>query len=196
MNRPFRPSQRRWWVTLLLVAAVVLLRWFSPAPPKPLPDQRQQPPATAGGEQRDRNDGNSDELVEGDYTVQRVVDGDTLLLTSGERVRLLAVNSPESVRPDHPVEAWGEEASDFTRQFIGKQQVRLTFDREKFDQHDRYLAYVWVADKLLNEELARAGLAKVNTHYDNDPAIERRLKKAEDAARRDKRGIWSQVEQP
>jgi micrococcal nuclease len=90
------------------------------------------------------------------------------------------------------VEAWGKEASAFTRQFIGKQPVRLKFDAEKLDQHDRYLAYVWVEDRLLNEELVRAGLAKANTHYDNDPAMERRLSNAESEARKAKRGIWSE----
>lgn len=186
MNRPFRPSRRRWWVAALLFVVVALLRWLSPSRPQPFPDR---PAATTA---RD-----AAPLVEGDYSVQRVVDGDTLLLTGGQRVRLLAIDTPETVRPDHPVEAWGKEAAAFTRQFVdsANDRVRLTFDQDKVDQHGRHLAYVWVEDRLLNEELVRAGLAKANTHFDNDQAMEQRLKKAETAARQAKRGIWSEQRQ-
>src|SRR3712207_9578477 len=62
--------------------------------------------------------------------------------------------------------------------------VRLEFDKERVDQYERFLAYVWFRDpgangreeKLLNEELVRAGLARAELQYDNSPAMERRLK--------------------
>ena len=100
------------------------------------------------------------DLPEGVYQVRRVVDGDTLLLRDGNRVRLMGVDTPETVKPDHPVEPWGAEATAFTRNFVAAGPVRLAFDRVRLDRFNRYLAYVWVDDKLLNEELLRAGLAR------------------------------------
>jgi micrococcal nuclease len=132
-------------------------------------------------------------LDEDTYRVARVVDGDTLLLVNRARVRLVGVNCPESVKPDHPVEPFGMEASDFTNQFVFQQDgiVRLQFDRERVDQYGRFLAYVWVGDKLLNEELIRHGLGKALTGYPYSESMKRRFRRAEEAARAARRGIWS-----
>jgi endonuclease YncB( thermonuclease family) len=65
----------------------------------------------------------------GDFeVVERVVDGDTLLLQSGERVRLIGVDTPETKHPKKPVERFGKEASEFTRQMVEGKRVRLEFD--------------------------------------------------------------------
>src|SRR5262245_57622544 len=92
-------------------------------------------------------------LEEGTHVVQRVVDGDTLLLANGARVRLQGIDTPETVKEDTPVEAWGPEASQFTKDFIREAggRVRLTFSLERRDQYDRYLAFVWNGNKMLNE---------------------------------------------
>src|SRR5688572_22093375 len=60
--------------------------------------------------------------------VQRVVDGDTLLLGTGERVRLIGVDTPETVHPKKTVEAFGKEASAFTQRMVEGKLVRLEFD--------------------------------------------------------------------
>jgi micrococcal nuclease len=60
--------------------------------------------------------------------VQRVVDGDTLLLGTGERVRLIGVNTPETVHSQKAVEAFGKEASAFTKRMVEGKLVRLEFD--------------------------------------------------------------------
>jgi micrococcal nuclease len=130
-------------------------------------------------------------LDEGLYTIQRVVDGDTLLMANGIRLRLIGVNCPESVKPDWPVEPFGPEASAFTNEFVGQQQVKLQFDREREDRFGRMLAYVYVGDKLLNEELLRAGLARYESHFHYSESMKRRVRKAQDAARDARRGIWS-----
>ncbi len=132
-------------------------------------------------------------LAEGSYAVQRVVDGDTLLLTNHARVRLLGVDTPETVKPNHPVEPFGPEASEFTRRFIarGGWSVRLEFDRERQDKYGRFLAYAWVDDRMLNEELLRAGLARAETQYRYDAGKKKRFCAAEAEAKAAKRGIWS-----
>jgi micrococcal nuclease len=130
-------------------------------------------------------------LPEGVYDVERVVDGDTLLLTNGARVRLQGIDAPESVKPEHPVEPWGPEASAFAKELLAEGKVRLQFDRQRKDQHGRFLAYVWSGDRMLNEALVRAGLARFEAGYRYSQTMKRRLRRAEDEAKAARRGIWS-----
>lgn len=132
-----------------------------------------------------------DSLREGTYRVARVVDGDTFLLANGARVRLMGVDTPETVRPEHPVEKWGPEASDFTRDFLADGEVRLQFDRERLDQYGRFLAYVYVGQRMLNEELLRAGLARAKLTFRYREPMKRRFEQAQAEARAAQRGIWS-----
>lgn len=127
----------------------------------------------------------------GTLEVVRVVDGDTILFAPDLRVRLIGVNAPESVKPDSPVEPWGAEASDFTREFLAGGAARLEYDRERTDQYGRTLAYVWVGDRMLNEELLRAGLARWERHFNYATENKQRFRAAQDEARRARRGIWS-----
>jgi micrococcal nuclease len=130
-------------------------------------------------------------LEEGNYRVQRVVDGDTLLLTDHTRVRLIGVDTPESVKPNTPVQPWALEASAFTKQFVADGLVRLQFDRERTEQHGRLLAYVWVGDRMLNEELVRAGLAKWEPQYHYSSQMKARFRAAQQEAKAARRGLWS-----
>ncbi len=60
-------------------------------------------------------------------TVTRVIDGDTIIVDGGERVRLIGVDTPETVHPQKPVERFGREASDFTKRMAEGQRVRLEY---------------------------------------------------------------------
>jgi micrococcal nuclease len=132
-------------------------------------------------------------LDEGVHRVRRVVDGDTLLLESGARVRLQGIDAPEAARGSSPVEPWAPEASAFTKDFVADagQNVRLSFGLERKDRHGRFLAFVRNGDKMLNEELVRAGLAHARMDYRYSAVMKRRFAAAEKEARADKRGIWS-----
>ena len=172
-----RPVRRRPGRPLILAAAVFALlvvrvwQWSArPAPPE--------------------------RLDEGVYQVERVVDGDTLLLTNQARIRLKGIDTPETVKPDHPVERWGPEATEFARQFVSGGEIRLQFDRERKDKYDRFLAYVWVEDQLLNEALVRAGLARAVILFPISPAMKRRLLAAQEEARAARRAIWSEPFEP
>ena len=131
--------------------------------------------------------------VEGYYWVQRVIDGDTLLLDGQIRVRLQGIDTPETVKPDHPVEPWGPEASAFTKEFIRQAngQVRLTFGAERIDPYGRWLAFVWDNDQMLNEQLVLAGYAQARLDYRYSGRMKRRLQKAQDEARDARRRLWS-----
>jgi micrococcal nuclease len=141
--------------------------------------------------QRSPEPSSPDTISEGFYEVQRVIDGDTLQLTNGARVRLIGADTPETVKPNTPVEPWGPEATQFTKDFVAGGTVRLQMDRERVDKYDRFLAYVWVAEQMLNEELIRNGLARARTGYAFSDAMKTRFRRAEKEARDAGRGVWS-----
>jgi len=127
-----------------------------------------------------------------DAYVTRVVDGDTVEARIGdevEDVRLIGVDTPETVKPDAPVECFGPRASSFTHSLLEGRRVRLVFGVERRDVYGRLLAYVYIGHKFVNASLVRRGLARTlaippNTRYS---ALFRRLER--DAARVG-RGIW------
>tara|TARA_R110002072_G_scaffold927_1_gene7369 strand:+ start:17079 stop:17651 length:573 start_codon:yes stop_codon:yes gene_type:complete len=125
------------------------------------------------------------------WRVVRVVDGDTLVLQNDERVRLIGVDTPETKHPTKPVEPFGPEASSFTKRAVEGKVVQLKFDREKRDRYQRLLAYVYLDDWCLNEELIRAGYSRCITRYPFDRSMKARFQLAENEARTSRRGLWS-----
>lgn len=123
--------------------------------------------------------------------VARVVDGDTLLLRDGRRVRLLGVDTPETKKENTPVQPWGPEAAAYTKQRCERQTVRLVGDREKTDRFGRHLAYVYVGDFFLNEALIRNGFSKAQLQYPYRSEMKQVFRAAEADARENRRGIWS-----
>jgi micrococcal nuclease len=121
--------------------------------------------------------------------VVRVVDGDTLLLDGDERVRLIGVNTPESVDPRRPVERFGKEAAAFTRTLVEGKQVRLEFDQERRDRYGRTLAYVYLPDgTLLNEVIIREGYGFAYTRFPYQRM--EHFRSLEKEAREQGRGLW------
>lgn len=131
-----------------------------------------------------------EDLSEGLHRVERVVDGDTLILSGGVTVRLIGADTPETVKPNHPVEPFGPEATRFTQQFVSGGEVRIEFDGDRRDRYGRALALVSVGDRMLNEELLRAGLARARTNYNYSQATKARFLLAEGEARQARRGLW------
>jgi micrococcal nuclease len=128
--------------------------------------------------------------AESPHRVERIVDGDTLVLAGGVRVRLIGVDAPEAAWDDRPAEPRADEATAFVRDFIEGRDVRLEYDRERLDDYGRTLAYVFVEDRFLNEELIRAGLARAMTRFPYRSDRQRLFVAAEREAREHKRGIW------
>jgi micrococcal nuclease len=124
--------------------------------------------------------------------VQRVVDGDTVVLAGGERVRYIGVDTPESVKPGTPVQCFAEAASHFNRRLIEGERVRLRFDAERRDRYGRLLAYVYRArDGLfVNAQLVRRGYARTLTIAPNVRHAGEFRRLAADA-RRHGTGLWS-----
>jgi endonuclease YncB( thermonuclease family) len=129
-------------------------------------------------------------------TVGRVVDGDTLRLNGGERVRLIGIDTPEIAHFGTPTACFGRRAAAFTERLLPPgERVRLVRDVEVRDQYDRLLAYVYRArDGLfVNAELVRRGYAYVDTVPPNVRHVElfRRLARR---ARAKKRGLWGECD--
>ena len=126
--------------------------------------------------------------------VQRVTDGDTFVaIVAGrqERVRVIGVDTPETVAPNRPVEPYGKQASAFAERYLDGATVRLAGDAEPRDRYGRLLAYVWLADGTFwNALLAAEGYAQQLTIPPNVTyaGLFRRLV-AE--ARREHRGLWA-----
>jgi micrococcal nuclease len=127
-------------------------------------------------------------------TVTRVVDGDTVhvdLDGTDETVRYIGIDTPESVKPDTPVQCFAHQAAAANARLVRGQDVRLRFDAERRDRYGRLLAYVFRADDgtFVNEQLVRDGAARPlriapNTRY------AARFSALATAARQADRGLW------
>ncbi|MDO8729785.1 MAG: thermonuclease family protein [Candidatus Omnitrophota bacterium] len=122
--------------------------------------------------------------------VQRAIDGDTVVLVGGERVRYIGVDTPELHHPKKKVQPYAREAMEFNRRLVEGQKVRLETDVERRDRYGRLLAYVYLEDgRFVNAELLKAGYAQLLTIPPNVRYVDLFIglqKQARDA----KRGLW------
>ena len=124
--------------------------------------------------------------------VDRVVDGDTAKVYYEGRsqyVRYIGIDTPESVKPDSPVECFGEQATEANAGLIEGEDVRLVFGPERRDRFGRLLAYVYVSDLMVNAELLRLGYAETLTIPPNDARSEQ-FDRLEGQARKADLGQW------
>jgi endonuclease YncB( thermonuclease family) len=130
--------------------------------------------------------------------VQRVSDGDTFVATvkgRRERVRVIGVDTPESVDPNRPDEPYGQEASDFAKHYLDGETVRLAGDAEPRDRYGRMLAYVWLEDGTFwNALLVAEGYAQQLTIPPNVAYADLFRRLAREARQHD-RGLWAQENQ-
>lgn len=141
------------WLAVVVVGVAVagVLRWWDQRPLE-VPDGFSEDAAVA-------------EMV-------RVVDGDTIVVSiegEDERVRLLNIDTPETVHPTEPVECGGPEASEAISELLSPGDVVvLEFDQEQRDRYDRLLAGVFVEDVFVNERMAREGWGEPAYYAPND----------------------------
>lgn len=172
-------------IALLLIAAAILLRPWDSEPARSL-FAIGGPASEVGASERLRG------------RVVRAVDGDTLevALDDGptETVRLIGVDTPETVKPDTPVQCFGPRASAFEHRTTEGRRVRLLTGVEPRDYYGRLLAYVWIEgrrdDRFLEAELLRRGLARTLTFHPNDRFAARFEGIAQKAARSGI-GLWN-----
>jgi micrococcal nuclease len=122
-----------------------------------------------------------------------IIDGNTILVNMGERsetVRYIGITAQESNRRPPSAEPSPGEAVEANRQLVARQQVRMELDAQERDRDGRLLAYVYVADRMVNAELVRRGSAEVMTVQ---PNVRHRdlFVTLEQEARDNRRGVWA-----
>ena len=125
--------------------------------------------------------------------VERVVDGDTVVVSGIGTVRLIGVDTPETVDPRKPVQYFGKEASAFTARLLLRQPVRVEYDQQRTDKYQRALAYLYLTDgTLANSEIIRQGYGHAYLSYPFSQMDAFRA--AEREAREAGRGVWADTE--
>lgn len=127
--------------------------------------------------------------------IERVVDGDTLVAKDKNnkklKVRLIGIDTPETVKPDTPVQPYGKEASDYSKAQLTNKDVFLEYDEEQEDQYGRTLAYLWLdKNTMFNEQLVKNGLAR-EKYYAPNGKYRNVFEKAEQQAKNNNENIWS-----
>jgi micrococcal nuclease len=122
--------------------------------------------------------------------VAQVVDGDTVVLANGQKVRLLGIDAPELEREGQPADFLAHKAKQFLAELVEGKQVRLEYDRLRYDHYGRTLAYLFLLDGTnLSRELVCQGLAHVYTVPPN-MRFREELLAAQREAISAHRGIW------
>ncbi|WP_153729718.1 thermonuclease family protein [Salinibacillus xinjiangensis] len=165
-------------------------------PPKEesLEEEKSEPKTTQDSKQKEKEKQSPSNPNLDTATVSRVVDGDTIEIRYNgkiEDVRLLLVDTPETVHPSKPVQPYGPEASSFAKQTLSGKQVQIEFDGPKRDKYDRLLAYIWLGGKMFNQMLLEKGLARLAYVYDPPYTHYDAYVKAQTKAVNAKKGIWS-----
>jgi len=133
-------------------------------------------------------------------TAREVIDGDTIVLSDGRKVRYLGINAPEHGQP------YAREATGFNRRLVSGLPVRLEFDQLREDRYGRLLAYVYSMGcearsarchegEMVNEQLLAEGWAHVFLMPPNTRYAERFLQ-VQEKAKAAKKGIWKTVRGP
>ncbi len=122
--------------------------------------------------------------------VERVVDGDTIIISGGERIRMIGINTPESVKEAGEVEHFGIEASKYTKDKLEGKTIYIEKDVSDRDDYGRLLRYIYLEDgTFYNEKIVKEGYAFAGT-YPPDVKYNEILHDAEDYARENNLGLW------
>jgi len=127
-------------------------------------------------------------------SVKRVIDGDTIVLNNGEKIRLIGLNTPEVDSHFSRAEAGGEQAKEWLTQQLTSSSLFIEYDIEQRDNYDRALAYCFLENgDFINARLLEMGLATLTLRQPNlyyAEALEQAQQRAESA----KRGVWAQTD--
>lgn len=129
-------------------------------------------------------------------TVTKVIDGDTIIIESGERVRYIGVDTPETVHPKKSVQCYGKAASNKNKALVEGKTIYLERDVSDKDHYDRLLRFIYLPNPnspseviFVNEYLIEQGYGMVIT-YPPDVKYHDRFVLAQRTAQKEKRGLW------
>lgn len=121
--------------------------------------------------------------------VIRVIDGDTIEIEGGQKVRYIGIDTPETVDPRKPVQCFGIEASNKNKELVSGKRVRLEKDISETDKYGRLLRYIYVGDTFVNLELVKQGFAYSST-YPPDVKYQSQFTEAQRQAKEQNKGLW------
>ncbi|OGF30413.1 hypothetical protein A3H09_02080 [Candidatus Falkowbacteria bacterium RIFCSPLOWO2_12_FULL_45_13] len=130
-----------------------------------------------------------DQPIQSLYKVARVIDGDTIELESGDHVRYIGIDTPETVDPRKTVQCFGKEASNKNKELVSGKMVRLEKDITDKDKYGRLLRYVYVDNIFVNLELVKQGYA-YSYSYPPDIKHQDLFVKAQQEAKDKNLGLW------
>lgn len=127
--------------------------------------------------------------------VVEVVDGDTVVLDTGETVRYVGIDTPETKHPRLGVQCFGKTASEKNADLVLGKSVRLEKDTSETDKYNRLLRFLYIpteqGELFVNDYLVREGYAKAVT-YPPDVKYADRFKEAQREAKANNRGLWGE----
>lgn len=135
---------------------------------------------------------NLSEISEESVKVERVIDGDTLVLENGQKVRYIGIDSPETTSKDETTNCFAELSLNKNKELVEGKMVKLEKDISETDKFDRLLRYVFVDGLFVNEYLVKEGYAKVST-FPPDVKYQEVFKNEEKTAREDNKGLWGTI---
>lgn len=130
------------------------------------------------------------------FLVKKIIDGDTIELDNGQKVRYIGIDTPETVDPRKTVQCFGKEASNKNKELVEGKWVRMEKDVSETDRYKRLLRFVYISDGndpskeiFINDYLVRQGFAHAVT-YPPDIKYSDLFREAEKEARENNRGLW------
>ena len=128
------------------------------------------------------------------YEVVNVLDGDTFEIKIDKKVwkvRMLGIDTPETLDPRKPVQCYGKEASDKSKEILTNKSVKIEIDetQDALDKYGRILTYVYLGDNFVNEYLLQEGFAR-EYKYSKKYKFQTEFRKIEKEAKKEKKGLW------
>lgn len=131
-----------------------------------------------------------------EVTINRVIDGDTVLLQDGRTVRYLNIDTPETKKPNTPVQCYGKEASDYNRGLTEGKTVTIVAEKELQDRYGRELRFIFLKGKnvdditqSVNAQMVQKGFARSSIYSPNN-RFEKEFISLEQAAQKKDLGVW------
>lgn len=175
--------KQNWFKAGILIAVFIIAYSFYAAPEKVTESENTVVPSGSDVPI------NATQKGDGLFLVTRVIDGDTIEIEGGLKVRYIGIDTPETVDPRKPVQCFGVEASNKNKELVSGRRVRLENDVSETDKYGRLLKYVYVSDTFINLELVKQGYA-YSYPYPPDIKYQDQFIDAQRLAREQNKGLW------
>lgn len=188
------PRTKRGVTAYIVAIAILTFSLFQTANSKPLKIAKAPTTNNVTNITEQRDEKSTDVLgTTGEtHTVTKVIDGDTFQIETGQKVRFIGIDAPETVDPRRSVGCFGKEASDHLKTLLLNKEVTLVKDVSETDSFRRLLRYVYLDNVFINEQLVKEGFATSKT-FPPDVKYQTILKEAELNAFTNSQGLWGKT---